>query len=388
MATIAVALAWLAVLLKAPGAWRTSGPPARRALWVALLALALGWTLRTPWGYHGFDDLSATPNLAQYVGDGLALGTGCAILAMLLHQTNDLPTASQRIRSRSASLLIVLVTMGVAFVLAPVENETTEFVTQYRSEPGLLAYWLPFLAYLSYVFLDLTRLCRRYARLSERRYLTIGMRLIQVAGVLGIAYVALRAAYLVAVHVSDSEHLATYEPASKALVASLSILAIVGATLPAVGPRLEAYRAHRELYPLWSALYRATPDIALSPPASPARERLRWRDLQFRLHRRVIEIRDGQMALRPYMHPDVAEEARQRGRQERLAGEDLAAAVEAKLLVAGIEDKVSNRPSAPAKPAAPSVGGSQLSDEVSWLRHVARRFTIEQSQQEKRHARY
>src|SRR4051794_36783353 len=139
MATIAVALAWLAVLLKAPGAWRSSGPPARRALWVALLALALGWTLRTSWGYQGFDDLFATPNLAQYVGDGLALGTGCAILAMLLYQTNDLPTSNEKIRTRSAALLIVLVTMGVAFVLAPVENETTEFVTQYHSEPRLLA---------------------------------------------------------------------------------------------------------------------------------------------------------------------------------------------------------------------------------------------------------
>lgn len=387
MATIAVTVAWLAVLLRAPGTWGQNGSPARRALWLALLALALGWTLRAPWGYHGFDDLAGIPNLAQVVGDGLALATGCAILGMLLYQTNERADAGRKSLLRLSALLVVLVPMSLAFALASVEEETTEFVTRYRAEPQLLLYWLPFLAYLSYVFFDLTRLCRRYAKLSERRYLKRGMQLIEAAGVLGILYVVLRAAFLVTVQVADSRYLEAYEPVSKLLVATLSILAVVGAVLPAIGPRLEAYRAHRELYPLWSALHRASPDIALTPPASAARDRLRWRDLNFRLHRRVIEIRDGQMALRPYLRRDVADAATRRGQRQQLTGEELAASVEAATLVAGIEDKAQDRKS-PALAPAPATGGTRLTDEVSWLRRVARNFNSSKGRQERQHARH
>ena len=44
MAVVAAALAWIAVLMRARGTWRSSGSPARRALWLALLFLALGYT--------------------------------------------------------------------------------------------------------------------------------------------------------------------------------------------------------------------------------------------------------------------------------------------------------------------------------------------------------
>lgn len=371
MALVAAALAWIAVLVRARGTWRSSSSSARRALWLALLFLALGWTLRIPAGYRALDDATGVGNLAQIVGDGLALATACAILTMLIFQTSG-DAAGRRVFLRVGLLGVVLAAMAITFALVPLTQETTEFVTTYRTRPAFLSYELPYLVFLSYAFFDLARLCRRYAQLSERRYLKAGMRLIEIAGGLGILYVALRVAYLVAVQAAPSVDLTAYEPVSKVIVAVLSILAIIGAVLPAVGPRVEDYRAHRELYPLWSAMHEAEPAIALEAPQSPARDRFRVRDLSFRLHRRVIEIRDGQLALRPYRQPDVAQTAQRRGQQRQLVGEDLAAAVEAATLAAAVESKVAGQPALPLTSTAPSPGGLRLSEEVSWLSKVSR----------------
>jgi hypothetical protein len=385
MALIAAAVAWIAVLVRAPGTWRRSGSPARRALWLALLFLALGWILRVPAGYRALDEFTHVGNLAQVVGDGLALATACAILAMLIFQTSSgSDKASRRVLVRIGVLGVVLVAMGVSFDVAPLNRETFEFVTTYRTTPGFLAYELPYLAFLSYAFYDLTRLCRRYAQLSDRRYLKAGMRLIQAAGVLGIVYVMLRIAYLVAVQVAPTVDLSAYEPVSKLIVAVLSILAIVGAVLPAAGPRVENYRAHRELYPLWSAMHKAEPAIALDAPQSAGRDRLRVRDLGYRLHRRVIEIRDGQLALRPYRRTDVALAARRHGQQRQLSGEDLEATVEAATLSAAVKDKAAGRGAPPGSSARTSSGGTRLSEEISWLRKVSRSFRTAGDNEESR----
>lgn len=76
-----------------------------------------------------------------------------------------------------------------------------------------------------------------------------------------------------------------------------------------------SYRSYRTLYPLWRDLYESSPDIALEPPGASVS------DLDYRLHRRVVEIRDGWRDLRPYIdrtggaagpeHRGASEEARQ-----------------------------------------------------------------------------
>ena len=69
------------------------------------------------------------------------------------------------------------------------------------------------------------------------------------------------------------------------------------------------YRSLRRLYPLWDGLRQAVPGIALDPVPTWA-DRLDPRDLRMRLYRRVIEIRDGYMALSPVDVPGIEETAR------------------------------------------------------------------------------
>src|SRR5581483_7346281 len=115
-----------------------------------------------------------------------------------------------------------------------------------------------------------------------------------------------------------------------------SALTLVGWTLPGWGPRVAAagrwvtaYRRHRRLYPLWSALHRAVPSIALAPARSALADRLAGRQLEFRLYRRVIEIRDGQLALRAHAAPETVAEALREGSRAGLSGDALSAHAEA-----------------------------------------------------------
>lgn len=189
------------------------------------------------------------------------MATGCAILGMLLFQTNERPAAERKLRLRLAALLAAVLAMSVAFAVAPVDRETVDFAETYSSDDFYLGYNLPYLGLLALTIADLTRLCRRYAQISTRPFLTIGMRLIAVAGRLGIGYVLLRPAYVVSVRAGEGDSFGEYEVVSNLLVAAVTVLAVAGATLPALGPAVASYVTLRRFYPLWRDLYRSNPGM-------------------------------------------------------------------------------------------------------------------------------
>jgi hypothetical protein len=121
---------------------------------------------------------------------------------------------------------------------------------------------------------------------------------------------------------------------------------------------------------LWSALYEVTPEIALDPAESEFLDRLRIRDLDFRLYRRVIEIRDGRLALRSFLDADVARRARKEALKSGLDGGRVEAAVEARVLAAGVENARQHRAPAEVLPAS-ELGGEDIASEVEWLLRVA-----------------
>ena len=125
--------------------------------------------------------------------------------------------------------------------------------------------------------------------------------------------------------------------ASKLLPTSAYLLVLVGATLPTLLTWLGRYRRYRRLGPLWRDLYRADPAIALDPPAVP--DAFAVVRLRLRLYRRVIEIRDGLLALRPYRDPVVAAAARDRATRAGLHGPPCDAAVEAAVIAAALRAK-------------------------------------------------
>ena len=154
-------------------------------------------------------------------------------------------------------------------------------------------------------------------------------------------------------------------------------LATGGATITLWGGPLSAplrwlrlHRRHLALEPLWSALHTELPEIALSASA-PERQRPSLRQAEFALYRRVIEIRDGHLALRPYFHPAVPAWV-----AEAAGPPSHEAVVEAATIAAALENRRTGRchdAGAEAVPAPHVVSGT-VDAESAWLLQVTEAF--------------
>ncbi|MBW8804220.1 MAG: hypothetical protein JF587_10250 [Catenulisporales bacterium] len=177
-----------------------------------------------------------------------------------------------------------------------------------------------------------------------------------------------------------------------ALVLAGTVLGRSGGTVAATTRWLRLWRCYRLLGPLWSAMRTAMPYIAFPQAARPRLAgRLR---LEFALYRRVIEIHDGRLVLRPYHHPAVAAwvaqeavalavavgDAADTGDTGEIGDPDpamTAALIEAATIATALENMRFERRFADAAEAPPGDAGLVLTDldsEVLWLSRVAWAF--------------
>ncbi len=98
------------------------------------------------------------------------------------------------------------------------------------------------------------------------------------------------------------------------------------------------WSAYWRLYPLWAMLRQTVPEVEL--PLEPA---MRW-DIRYRLHRRVIEIRDAQLMPRPYSTPQVAAYAASAARSSGLDPGTVATVVEAAVIVESLQRRLQGSP--------------------------------------------
>ncbi|NUP52660.1 MAG: hypothetical protein HOW97_35870, partial [Catenulispora sp.] len=156
-----------------------------------------------------------------------------------------------------------------------------------------------------------------------------------------------------------------------ALVVTGALLGRSGATLSATARWCRLCRRYRVLGPLWAALRTAMPYIAF-PQASRPRLAGRLR-LEFALYRRVIEIHDGRLVLRPYHHPAVASWLAALG-----GAEPSDALLEAATIATALENMRRERRRADGTEAAigdPGLVLTDLDSEVQWLSRVAWAFS-------------
>jgi hypothetical protein len=240
----------------------------------------------------------------------------------------------------------------------------------YGATPYVAEATLIYAAVLAYTSVEAIRRFWHYAELVERRWLRRGLRVVAAGCALNLC-MALDEVLFIAARRFEGRTLMPAEQAEIMLGSFGIMVTAVGTTLPVLGPRIDRFRSYRRLHPLWRALYRAVPQIALDPPTG------RWHlhNLNHRLYRQVIEIRDGRLALRPYLDQQVAARAQQLARQAGLDGDQLKATVEAATLAAAIQAKTAGRPGALQQVEADIGGGEDLASELAWLTQVAKAFT-------------
>ncbi|RCG21860.1 hypothetical protein DQ384_35880 [Sphaerisporangium album] len=378
-------LGWALLLSLLPHAYLRPPDLARRMLAEILLAVTISLTVLTPAVYSAIGQYSGVPNLARPLGHASMLTAAWS--AQTLLRLLSAPPSRLTTRQRYAHLWVLVpafAILGVLFALAPTPVDDVRFAGRYAAAPWVFEYWMVYLAFLTPAFGNLVRFASRYARMAANSTLSLGLRLAAIGAVCGLAY-HVHKAFVFGAARFGFQYLPQAESHVLDAVLPLAghVLFLAGATMPTWGPLLglpalldwfQRYHTYLALRPLWLALYRASPQIALSPPASAPADLLTVRDLGLRLYRRVIEIRDGRMTLQPYLDPGVAAAARAAAVRAGMGGQRLEAVVEAATLAAALRAKARGAAAVAHPPATAIPGGGDLNSDIAFLLDVARAY--------------
>jgi hypothetical protein len=373
-------LLWAAVFYRMPSALQAQCKPGRRWLWLTLLFLALAITLLLPPVYVGLDQLVGRANLARLLSNTLTLVACWTVQALLAHLSGG--QAGRAVRRTGVLLGAANGAMAALFLTAPISQEALDFPQRYATAPHVLEYRLVFLAYLGVAEVMVARLSWRYARVASTPSLRLGLRVVAAGGLVGVLYVLDDGSYLSLRRLGYAYPLAAPGTVEQVLVALALGLVTIGATMPSWGARagipslsrrVSRYRALRQLYPFWIALRRSCPEIGLLPAPASWADAIDFRDVDFRLYRRVVEIRDGIFTLRRYAEPTITESVIRLCQERHLNAPDLEAVVEASQIVAAQWAKERGKVGA-SKVDVSQSGGSDLDQEALLLERVAHAY--------------
>ncbi|WP_035288449.1 MAB_1171c family putative transporter [Actinokineospora spheciospongiae] len=348
------AVAWLLLLSR----W-SAGDPTRRCVRLVLLGLACSLTAQIPAAATALGDLVGVPHAARLVshlGMVLAVWAGQAFLALV----NGHPRGARWQAGWAAGAATL---MCALFVTMP---------DTFPQSPWVMEYCLVYALAQAPALAALVHLGLRHARQAQDRTTAISLRLVAAGAALGLLYLVNKSALATAPRLGFEFPFGRTALPGKVLPTTAYLLVLLAAALPACLGWLRRYRLHRRLGPLWRALHRADPGIALDPPAVP--DALVLGNLRPRLYRRVIEIRDGLLALRPHRCRETAAAAHAAAVAAGLTGRELAAAVEAAAVVAALRSRAGGAP--PTAHAAAVPGGTDLLDDADFLGAVSRRLAI------------
>ncbi len=314
-------------------------PSARSAirdyLAAALLGIGLATALATPETRALARALAVTPNLIGFISDLLAVGGAFCVLAMLTHTVAQPDRVRPRLRRQIAILILTVIAMISLFALSDTHT-TIDVAGAFVLDPFLVGYKLLYVMAMCWAMITFIWLIRRYLSQDEDERLRTVLRFTYGAVAVGLVWGTWKLANLVTSRVG--QRLPFDQGAVSELLAALLVILIgVGCTLPAWPAwrrthtdRLRARRAFNNLAPLWRTLTTAVPKVTLDDTRP-------HRTIECALYRRVIEIRDAQVALRDVLHPHITDWARCAAQRHGVpAGPDTEAVIEAVELAAAL----------------------------------------------------
>ncbi|WP_194962266.1 MAB_1171c family putative transporter [Streptomyces sp. NRRL B-1677] len=288
---------------------RKGRDPALFALLAAFLCKGVSFVLSTPAVSAGVDAFFGVQNLGA-LGIHLMGGasSSAAFLIAIVHWVHPRDVA----RARTRVLLTVTALCGLVMIVLWWAGDdgsgqrSQHYLLQNAHRPVTAAYLLLYVTAFGAGMVEIIRLSLRYGKVSGRAWLRRGLHCTAVGAAAYLVYCLNRAWAVVAVQLGLAPlNWEAVTPVANGV--GIAFLA-AGLTMPSWGPRVSAARqrtdhflAHQKLHRLWSDLCAANPNIALSPPERSRLVRFAPYDINYRLYRRVIEIQDGILALRPYM---------------------------------------------------------------------------------------
>lgn len=269
---------------------------AQFALAGVFVFLTLGVAPFTPWYRQTFGDPAAL-GWGQVAARVLVVAAASSAQSYLLL----LARPFDEVRGKVTTRLLGAGVVAALFVVLALSTPSRNFGTAaFEVWPEALTH-LVFQVFLSAALADVALASTRWAR-ATAGVVRVSLRLVAVGSVLGLVYSAGKVLLVfLELRSGRNEELVTtfqvFALAGLLLVAAGSALPSVVKALRSLSRTVVAHRQLDVLYPLWNDVVTVMPEIALEPVEPRWRDRLHVRDLDLRLYRRVIEIRDGQLAL-------------------------------------------------------------------------------------------
>ncbi|MDT0424287.1 MAB_1171c family putative transporter [Streptomyces evansiae] len=346
----------------------TPRPTGTCAMSALLTAFALAFFSYAPSVQNTVE--SAVPHVARLLSNVASVCAATAVLAVIFQLDLEPVEARGRIRRR---LLLLAASVAAMTALFAAEEAL--------DRPRLRAlYLLVFVSHLGFAAMDFLLQAVRQSQSARRASVRVGLRIAAVGCLSALVYVAYKVVRLVStavgvglVHHTECSSLVSGTCAFSVTAPALAVLLIgVGFTLPAIAYPISHRRRIRwetrslaALEPLWHDMTAVMPHIVLDDSAFAD-------DSDYLLHRRVVEISDGILALRPYRSRAVRESA------ERIYTADTdesAAAVEAALVRAALAAFNAELPPVELAPPSPrALAQTDLRGEAKWLVLVARAY--------------
>jgi hypothetical protein len=274
----------------------------QRPLWFALLMLALGITMLQKDTNAFLRGITGDANFQYLVSSVMAVGVAATLLTFAARAAEV--RISPWLRWISCGLtVVVMITCYVVFTVSGGQARPHFFPV-----PGALSildlYWVVYLTYLGIATVTtLVLLIRAFGRV--RSWLVRTPVLLLIIGSVG--FTVFIGSRFVAVFggVESAVAFGTYVSSPHTIGVSL------GCSIAAFVPLVlgwSAWRNANALYPLWKSLVTAVPHIALYPPRPRLFDALVPQNSQLRLHRRLVEIRDGMLIMNDWVQPaDLAQ---------------------------------------------------------------------------------
>ncbi|MEY9860567.1 hypothetical protein ABH935_006204 [Catenulispora sp. GAS73] len=379
--------AWTVVLSSTKRFRAILREPARLAAWFLYLSFALIFTAGWSEVWNRTDAWTGLPESNTLITMCLVVCYSASQLALLQLWSYSPDRARRRIKVTISIVTVVLTAMITLFVHSDSTHHLQQsFKDWYGGSVEYDTYLFIYLTTYTTAEVEVIRLCRRYAKVMSPSWLRTGLITASIGAAIGLFYSVTRLADITAaladVDISPLENVAEVGAGLGAL------LVMIGLTLHWWGPRISALAqrsrrliAYIRLRPLWACFYTLDASIAFDDRRSGsalARARTAMRllgDVEYYVARRVVEIRDGILTLRPYQDPAYAEHVRTLFANRGLVNDDLDAAVTAEQIHAALDAREAAAHG--DRTSSPTVGNSpaDLDAELAWLLKVTKHFT-------------
>ncbi|MEU5025346.1 MAB_1171c family putative transporter [Streptomyces milbemycinicus] len=364
------AAAWAIVGYKAR-AWFRDRQNADLGLTCVMTAgVANVFLLSAPSVYRWFDHLVGVANLAMVFLYSSVVVFATGALVLMLRWTGSAVRPRTVVTAVGAAWSVAVV--GFAVGRPDAVEHPRDFSTAYADAPGVVTFLVLYLAIFGSGLAGLGVLCRRYASTLRGSWLARGLRVLAAGCWLGLAYCACKViGFLFSWAGRDLPWLSNGVAPLTASVAALLVLA--GFAIPALGPRVSAWRRLRRLNPLWREVTAQAPEVAMAAYMGHHIWTGWWpfADLEWRANRQMAEIRDVQRGVRRHVEAEALEIARVKGRTAGLGDWQLVAFMEAAALRRGLLNQAAGRVPVPGADSVVVETGAGPGQEHEHLARVA-----------------